>query len=130
MPAKCHWCETNTHSDHDKEDYPVCSRLFLTPEEVYKLVEYNKDDDTVHVFIANGMGIIIGADWGFHEFKNLIEKEAITIEVANREGVARSMKHGIAVTINNNQQDNHFIATNEDALRAFEELYDTTPSVN
>ena len=30
MPATCHWCETNTHSDEDKEQYPVCERNFLT----------------------------------------------------------------------------------------------------
>lgn len=123
MPAKCPFCETNTHSDHDKKEYPVCSRLFLTPEETYKLVQYNKDDDTVHVFIANGMGMIVGADWGCHEFKELIEN-ALMIEIADPKGMARSMKHGISVSINKDAQDNRFIETNEEALKSFEEIHD------
>jgi hypothetical protein len=123
MPAKCPFCETGTHGDQDKEKYPECVRVFLTPQEVYKLIQYNKDDDTVHVFIAVPTGIIIGADWGAIEFKNLIEKVAIMIEVADEKGLARKMKHGIAVSINRDPQDTHFIATNEEALQAFEKEF-------
>lgn len=116
MPAKCRFCENNTHSGDD----PVCERLFLTPPEAYDMLVI--DNDNVHVFIATGMGVIVGADWSVDSIKDLLSKSP-GIEIADPEGIARAMKHGVCVAINDNAQENHFLQAHEDKLKAFEEVY-------
>lgn len=114
MPIKCHFCENNTHPYNDV----LCERFFITVDEAISLLDYSADD--VHVFIANGMGMLIGCDWQIPEIINLLEN-AKHIEIAG--GVARSMKHAICVHINNDDQENRFLASNEDKLIAFEEIH-------
>jgi len=117
MPVECHFCRDKTHGGEEE----VCQRFFISPEEALGLLDYSAND--VHVFIANGMGMIVGCDWSTSEIKKLLENPKHHIEIADPAGVARSMKHGISVDINGNPQDNRFLCTDEDKLKEFENSY-------
>ena len=118
MPAKCHWCETNTHSDDDKERYPVCNRVFLTKNEAWTLIGDN-GKESYYVICNPRENVLVGADWERQRLKDLIEKSEY-IELAARTGVARKMKHGIAIFWDST---NWFVETEEKALKCFEVIY-------
>lgn len=122
-PIKCRFCITNAHAP----DYK-CDRVFISPQEAYDLFEYDLSDNTVHVFITDGRGVIIGHDWDFRDIKHFLEQETTQIEIADPEGKARGMRHGICANVCiegyvTNSQDNIFFSTDEAKLKAFEELH-------
>jgi hypothetical protein len=94
-------------------------REFLTVDEALSVLDYSSDD--VHCFISNGMALI-GGDWSTKEVKDYMEN-AIAIEIAKPDGMARNMKHGLCVWGNENMQDCRFFQTDEDKLRAWEALH-------
>lgn len=118
MPVECHFCRDGTHNG----DPEPCERLFISPEEALGLLDYSAND--VHVFIANGMGMIVGCDWSTENIKELLHNSKHHIEIADPDGMARSMKHGISVDINGNAQDNRFLCTDEDKLKEFEKKWE------
>ncbi len=117
MPAKCPYCETNTHPDNST----TCDRVFLTPDEALNIIQYDKDADGVHVFMNPSASVLVGADWSFESIKELFVS-AYWIEICEPTGMARSMKHGIAVA-DHKKGTQWFIATNEDALQAYEQSH-------
>lgn len=121
MPAKCHFCETGTHSDFDKEQFPKCVRNFITRSEAWALIAENKSgDETIHVMANPQANILIGADWSRNAIKELLER-AKYIERCEPTGTARGMKHGIAVMDTDNKY--WFVETDENTLKAYEELH-------
>jgi len=121
MPAKCPFCETNTHGDSDKEQYPVCERNFLTPSEAWAITaEDKKPDETTHVFANPSNGMLIGADWSRKAIKDLFER-CKYIERCDPTGKARAMKHGLAVRDFDDR--NLFVETDETKLKAYEDLF-------
>lgn len=121
MPVPCKFCELGTNGDHDKKEYPVCKRVFLAPEEVADLLDYN-EDKSVHTIRAYPNGMLIGIDSPLGDIVELCAN-GIHIELADPKGHARSMKHGISIAVNRDPQDNLFLGTNEEALQAFEKEY-------
>lgn len=118
MPAKCHFCETNTHSDIDKEQYPVCERVFLTKNEAWSLIGDTRSP-TIHVMMNPKENMLVGVDWERNRVKCLIQ-DCEYIEMTDPKGYAREHGHGLAVMYNG---WHHFVETPEAALKAYEELF-------
>lgn len=119
MPIKCHWCETNTHSDIDKEQYPECKRVFLTKNEAWAIIGEDKVKNEYHIFLNPRENLLIGTDLPRDEIKDLIQRSK-HIELCDAKGEARRMKHGICVYVDSKSI---FMETSETMLKAFEELY-------
>ena len=88
-------------------------RVELTFAEALPLLEVFQDH--VHTFVGGG-GMMIGADWHVEDIRKKVENGA-TLELTGP--FARGMKHGIALMDGKRMIA---LATDEDALKAFEEV--------
>ncbi len=118
MPAKCYYCETNTHPTDDEGP---CIRDFVTPKEALAIIEGMKlKKDEYHVYSNPKENMLIGIDFPRNQIVDLLE-DSKHIEICDPQGHARKIKHGLCITRKSNEK--LFIETDEEALKCYEELY-------
>lgn len=119
MPAKCPWCETNSHSCDDQ--YPICVRVFITKDEAKELLLENPKK-TFFVIVNPKPDVLIRAEWIRKEIHNLI-KSAYSIELTDNKGDARKMGHGICIDTKNTDKILYFIECDNALIEAYEKKH-------
>jgi hypothetical protein len=126
MPAKCPWCETNTHEWFEGEE--ECDRdflNFLTKQEAKELIFGDKPKIEYHVFVNPKFNMLVGADWSLESLSEMID-DAFSIELTDPHGEARRMNHGIAIEKRENSKVGarmYFVETDKERLLAYEKLH-------